>query len=58
MEVSINSLMQNLSISDQTLPTLVKIKAFLASSSSSNFKNVLQISQVGILFGCLETTNK
>ena len=58
MAISINSLMQNLSIRDQVLPTLIKIKAFIASSASSNFKNIVQTSQVGSLFGCLETTNK
>ena len=58
MEPSITSLMQNLSINEDAMPTLQKIKAYISGSPSSSLKNIVLASHVVCLFKYLDTTNK
>ena len=58
MEQSITALMRSLSLNEDVFATLLKIKAFITGSPLSSLKNVVLISNMESIFGCLETTNR
>ncbi|XP_076822852.1 26S proteasome non-ATPase regulatory subunit 5-like [Clavelina lepadiformis] len=58
MDLPLATLIERLRVDEDTLPTLLQVKAFVVAATSSAIKNVVKASHLHYLFNCLHTNDR